>query len=64
MFKCNLNRVVNDENLSEIEGLYRFFLLNVFLYRNNYLRIADAQKRRRFDLDYQSLMLDLSTFPE
>ena len=51
MFKCNLNRVVNDENLSEIEGLYRFFLLNVFLYRNNYLRIADAQKRRRFDLD-------------
>lgn len=53
MLKCNLYQDLNEKNLnvedqSEIEALYRFFIVSIFLYRDNYLRIPHALEKTPF----------------
>ena len=51
MLKCNLYQETTAQHQCELDALYRFFLVSVFLYRDNYLRIPHALEHTPFDWD-------------
>ena len=51
MLKCNLYQETTAHHQCELDALYRFFLVSIFLYRDNYLRILHALDHTPLDWD-------------
>ena len=57
MLKCNLYQETTAHDQCELDALYRFFLVSIFLYRDNYLRILYALDHT--PLDWNEIRCDL-----